>query len=65
VNAWSHHYRLYYGSETDKHGLYYSVIAYTALITLSIPATIYLLYYGNELAEILFKKGDTKCEDEY
>jgi hypothetical protein len=45
--------------------LYYTVAAYTALITLSIPATLYLLLYGNRLAKELYQKGESKWRDEY
>lgn len=47
------------------HRLYYKLIAYAAYVTLSIPATLILLYYGKDLAEELFRKGETRCEDTY
>lgn len=48
------------------HRLYYKVIAYTAFLTLSIPTTIiFLIWGGNKMAEEVWKKGETRCEDEY
>jgi len=47
------------------HKIYYFITAYTAAITLSIPVSIYLLFYGDKIIKELSRKGREKWRNEY